>query len=159
MTFQPRNDDACPQPSERIHRAAIPGIRGGPIFPPGNRLRARDCRLPVHAHPDYLPRHAPRETSSYTSEHMRMKPVMDVVRKSQDCKPISAGFAIQQEDKTIAEITWRWNHATEKIIGLNARLITKLSNHQRLLVNRTIIGIFSQAHMSMPEILYKHQSS
>jgi hypothetical protein len=100
-----------------------------------------------------------RNHSTYTDEHIRMKPVMDVVRKSQDCKPISAGFAIQQEDKTIAEITWRWNHATEKIIGLNARLITKLSNHQRLLVNRTIIGIFAQAHMSMPEILYKHQSS
>jgi hypothetical protein len=97
--------------------------------------------------------------STYTDEHLRMKPVMDVVRKSQNCKPISAGFAIQQEDKTIAEVTWRWNHATEKIVGLHVRLITELSNHQRLFVHQTIAGIFAQAEVLRPEILYKHKSS
>jgi hypothetical protein len=60
--------------------------------------------------------------SSYASEHLRMKPVMDVVRASEDLRPISAGFEVYVDGRITARTNWRWNHASERIIGLDLRL-------------------------------------
>lgn len=81
---------------------------------------------------------------SYVSEHMRMKPVMDQVRKSQDCKPISAGFEIQGEVQ--ARVTWAWHDQKEQIIGVNV----KVEESQFELVEQKVKVLFTQAGLPEP---------
>lgn len=85
-------DDEVP-PRKTANFRAIPSV--GPLSPP---------------------------SSSYASEHLRMKPVMDVVRASEDLRPISAGFEVYVDGRITARTNWRWNHASERIIGLDLRL-------------------------------------
>jgi hypothetical protein len=169
MTFQPAKDDAYSQPAERIPRAAILGIRGGGISHPEKRLSAKDCQLPVHARLDYRPKYAPRETTSYADEHMRMKPVMDAVRATRMFEPISAGFRLYCTPKTrpllaiagrkyfrsrslVATVTWKWKHSNERIIGLEISLA-----HETDLdwARKKIEAIFKKASMPMPRITLK----
>jgi hypothetical protein len=171
MTVQPVKDDSYTHPVERIPRAAVLGIRGSRISSSHDkRLSQQDCILPSHAHPDYTPKRALRDTTSYTDEHIRMKPVMDAVRKTRMFEPISAGFRLYCTKKTqpsqaavqrkffrlrslVVTITWKWNHSAEKIIGLEARL-----NHESDLpwVHKKIESIFRKAGMKMPPLTVCH---
>lgn len=81
--------------------------------------------------------------TSYASEHLRMKPVMDVVRRSQDCKPISAGFEIQGEFPV--RVTWAWHEEREEIIGVNIE-----TDHPFELAEQKVKVLFTQAGLPKP---------
>jgi hypothetical protein len=174
MTVQTVNvnvkDDSYTQPARRIPRAAVLGIRGArPSTGDDKRLSAKDCELAAHARLDYRPKYVPRETTSYTDEHMRMKPVMDAVRKTRMFEPISAGFRLYCTRKTrppltvagrkyfrsrslVATVTWKWKHSNERIIGLEVNLAhgTDLA-----WASKKIESIFKKAGMDMPHITLK----
>jgi len=76
--------------------------------------------IPFRAIPSIGPLSPP--ASSYASEHLRMKPVMDVVRGSEDLRPISAGFEVYADGGLAARVKWRWRHASERITGLDVYL-------------------------------------
>jgi hypothetical protein len=96
---------------------------------------------------------APRPVDpSYASEHRRMKPVMDVVRASDDLKPISAGFEVYVKNKLAAKVTWAWHEDREEIIGLNlVMFITTKTGKKK--VTKRIQQAFLRAEMTMPEIV------
>lgn len=88
----------------------------------------------------------------YTDEHLRMKPVIDVVRHMPFCSPISAGFSLN-----IAQgipVTWKWDEQDERIIGLTVRL--RLGNEPE--AERLIRYIFRMAGKTLPEIEYIYAS-
>jgi hypothetical protein len=173
MTVQTVNvnvkDDSYTQPARRIPRAAVLGIRGArPSTGDDKRLSAKDCELAAHARLDYRPKYVPRETTSYTDEHMRMKPVMDAVRKTRMFEPISAGFRLYCTRKTrppqiasrkfsgtrslVATVTWKWKHSNERIVGLEVWLAHKAD---LAWVRQKIESIFKKAGMDMPHITLK----
>lgn len=84
--------------------------------------------IPFRAIPSVGPLSPP--ASSYASEHLRMKPVMDVVRDSDDLRPISAGFEVYAGGGLAAKVNWRWRHASERIIGLDVRLFNGANRKQ-----------------------------
>jgi hypothetical protein len=98
-------------------------------------------KRPRHQYINTLEVKSPKNPS-YTSEHLRMKPVMDVVRRSKDCKPISAGFEIQGEVQ--ARVTWVWHEEREEIIGVN------IETDQFELAEQKVKVLFTQAGLPEP---------
>lgn len=101
--------------------------------------------LPFRAIPSVGPLSPP--ASSYASEHLRMKPVIEVVRDSEDLRPISAGFEVYADGGLAARVKWRWNHASQKITGLNVRLLPGANADQ---VEARLKAVFETADFLPP---------
>lgn len=157
MTLQLVKDDSYTHSVKRISRATVLGMRGvRPSTGSDKRLSAKDCELAAHSRLDYRPKYVPRETTSYTDEHLRMKPVMDAVRATRMFEPISAGFRlyyIRKKHRALAAtVTWKWKHSNERIVGLEVCLAHEVDLDW---ARKKIEFIFKKASMPMPHIALK----
>jgi hypothetical protein len=164
MTVQPVKDDtAYARPATFIPPARARGVRGSHISHLDKRL------VPSRVPPFSTRNHRPAP-SCYADEHRRMKPVMDLVRKTRLFEPISAGFRLYCTHRTsglalakrkfsgsrslVIAVTWLWNHENEKIIGLEA----SLANTADLpWAREKIAELFKKAGMEMPPITLKER--
>jgi|GEM_PF-3256163 len=156
------------QDVDTLPRSTLVGIRGSLVRQ--GKLPRQDSRLSeIITVPSRV--RVPQIKSSYTDEHLRMKPVMDQVRKHAPYyAPISAGFEVYCTRKSrpakgrrqyidngrgdpatalVATVRWGWNHNLEKI----SHLEVTLSRQEDLRwASRKIGEIFRTAGQRLPSL-------